>query len=57
MLTGFDTKLLRSSKERNCTASEFMKWPKDMFATAQYIAAVCSMNFCCVGGGGVLSNR
>jgi len=57
MLTGFDTKLLRSSKERNCTASDFMKWPKDMFATAQYIAAVCSMNFCCVGGGGVLSNR
>jgi len=49
ILTGYDIHLVCSSTEINCTASDFMKWPIDVFATTQYIMAVCSMN--CWGGG------
>ena len=52
--TAYDTQFVCSNTETNCTASHFMKWPIDVFATAQYITAVCSMN--CWGGGGAFSN-
>ena len=47
------TQFVCSNTETNCTVSDFMKWPIDVFATAQYITAVGSMN--CLGGG-ALSN-
>ena len=38
------TQFVCISTETNCTVSHFMKWPIDVFATAQYITAICSMN-------------